>query len=348
MVSFLPSPLTDTLVMTNVSKLSALPVLNGPKEIVYAPPSRGSYFYITTADAGYKVEADAFYWQPGYNLKYECFFDYGANFTPNYVKNVTSSGNFMLNYGKNFYYYSQVTTGGYGLPINRVAGENYDFDASPYLGNAYPNSQVILFDKTNKRFVRWADPAVNCAAIPEPDTAKNQVFLFTYKTPKDLLYMTSNHINNSTNAVMKDPDSVHVYNFTITASSSGQNFDRHITSTDIMQADRFAFNPEFGYMFYTVGSKVYEVSMDAPSVSKLVADFGSRKITVFKFHPFKSYNRYATQGKCLMIAAYDPALPAESCGSLYQYSVPGLFGNPVLIKSWSGFGKIASFTYRER
>ncbi|HUP13538.1 MAG TPA: hypothetical protein VM187_15040, partial [Niastella sp.] len=84
------------------------------------------------------------------------------------------------------------------------------------------------------------------------------------------------------------------------------------------------------------------------SISKLVADFGNKKITVFKFHQFKLYSKYATQGKCLMIAAYDPSLPAESCGSLYQYSVPGLFGNPVLLNSWSGFGKIVSLTYRER
>jgi hypothetical protein len=352
MVSFLPSPLTDTLVLTDLLKNYGMPELHGPKDISFTLPNQGQVLYITGSDGGHKLDGDVFYWQPSYNLKYECLFDYGAGFSPGYVRNSSSAGSYLLYYGNNYYYQNLVTSSGYGLPVNRVAGETADFDASPLIGKAINSSNpAVLFDRVNKRFLRMNEGASTCAEIPDPDPTKVTV-LFSYKPNMDLLYMVTNQANSITYAILKDPATgkVFVYSFSITTGSISQNFAKELTAANIGNAEHFAISPEFGYLFYSVGSKIYEVDFDNPAVSKLAIDLGSKKISLMKFHQFRAYTaaKYATNVKSLLVGSYDTGKPAESCGTLSQYSVPGLFGDPVLIKSWSGFGKIVSLTYRER
>jgi hypothetical protein len=346
MISFLQAPSTDTMLLKDVLNGSAMPALHGPKNIAYTTGNLGAFIYITAADGGHKVDGDFFYWQNSYNLKYDCLFDYGASFTPGYVRMAGSGSTYFLYYGHDYYYQFTTTSLGYGIPVNKVAGENDFFDASPYVGKAIGRSDpALLFDRTQKRLVRLNDNATTCVEIPDQG-------LFSYKTNMDLLYMVTNQVNQYTYAVLKDPatNNVFVYSCQITTNLAAQNFAKQITGIDIANAEFFAVSPEFGYMFYNVGSKVYEVDFDNPTTSKLVMDLGSKKITLLKFHQFLGFNatKNANKLKALMVGSYDPALPAESCGTLSQYSVPGLFGDPVLLKSWSGFGKIVSLTYRER
>jgi len=348
MVSFLPSPLTDTLVLTDLLKNYGIPEMHGPGDIAFTLANQGNYIYVTAADGGHKLDADVFYWQPSYNLKYECLFDYGANFSPGSIKN-SGAGSYLLNYGKDWYYQNLVTAAGYGVPVNRVAGETADFDASPLIGKATNVSNPgVLFDCTKKRFLRLNEGAATCAELPDPTTNP----LFSYKPNMDLLYITTNQANSITYAILKDPatNKVWVYSFTLTTSSLSQNFARELTGTDITNAEFFAVSPEYGYLFYSVGSKVYEVDYDNPTVSKLAIDLGSKKISLLKFHQFRAYSgaKYLPAGKSLMVGSYDTGLPAEKCGTLSQYSIPGLVGTPVLVKSYSGMGKIVSLTYRER
>lgn len=353
MVSFLPEQMKDTLLLINVDTTmkANIPVMHGPREIAYTAANQGVYFYVTAADGGHKLDGDVFTWQPSFDIRYECFFTYTGTFSPGYVINSGSGGGaYLLYYNNNFYYQSLINSAGYGLPVNKIVSEPTEFDASPFIGKANNVANPgVLFDRTKKRFLRLNDAAANTTTFAEPNPAA--YFLYN-KVNMDLLYMVTNQVSMATYAVLKDPatNRVYVYSFTVTSNSLVQNFAKELTGTDIANAEKFAFSPEYGYMFYNVGSKVYEVNLDVPSVSKLVADLGANKITVMKFHQFRNYMAigYADRVRNLMIASYDPALPAESCGTLSTWSVPGLFGNPVLLKSWSGFGKIVSLTYRER
>ena len=354
MISFAQAPATDTTVLTDILNGSGIPEMHGPREITYAPTaSQGTYAIITAADGGQKVEADLFKWKSTYNLKYDCLFDIGNNFSPGYVF-AGNSNSFMLYCNNNFYYQDLTTTAGYGLPVNQVNGETSVFDPSPYLGKAVAQyNPVVLFDRTKKRFVRLNEGAAKCVLFAEPDPAKSQPAFFLYNNVNmDLLYMVTNQATLYTYAVLKDPatNKVWVYCFKVTATSLIQNFAKELTGTDILNAEKFAINPEFGYLFYNVGSKVYEVDFDNPSVSKMAIDLGSKKISLLKFHQFRAFTaaKYADKVNGLLVGSYDPAKPAESCGTLSQFRVPGLFGDPVLTKSWSGFGKIAGITYRER
>lgn len=350
MISFPQAPLTDTLILTDLLKTSAVEAMHGPRDISYTVNgSSGNFINITAADGGNKFDADVFYWQPAYNMKYECLFDYGATFSPGFVRNGGLGTSFFLYYDNDIYYQDLTTASGYGLPINRVSGETADFDAAPYIGKVTSTSfPAALFDRTKKRFLRLNDGASTCAALADPDPTDPN-YKFSYTPKMDLLYMITIPGSYATYAILKDPatNKVYVYSFTMQTTVT-QNFAKEVTGTDIVNAEKFAINPEFGYLFYSVGSKVYEVNFDNPSVSKLAVDLGSRKLSLLKFHPFRSITKYGTQAYSLMVGSYDPALPAETCGTLSQYRVPGLFADPVLTKSWSGFGKIVSLTYRER
>ncbi|MCS3795296.1 PKD-like family lipoprotein [Niastella sp. OAS944] len=355
MVSFLPAPLSDTLILTNLLKNNNMPTVHGPRDIAYTAANQGNWVYFTGVDGGHKLDADVFYWQSNYNLKYECLFEYGANFTPGYVRNSDGGGSYLLYYGNNFYYQNQVLAAGYGLPLNRVAGENFDFNASPYIGKPIPMSNPgVIFDRTKGRFLRLninLNGSTSCVEFPQlPITDPN--YKFNYKTTMELKFMVTNQNSLITYAVLKDPatQKVWVYSMTVTSTGVVQNFAKEISGTDIQNAEQFAVSPEFGYLFYNVGGKVYEVDYDNPSVSKLAIDLGNKKITLLKFHQFILYSleKYSAIAKRLLVATYDPSLPAESCGTLNQYSVPGLVGTPVLTGSWPGVGKIVSLTYRER
>lgn len=353
MISFLPEQMKDTLRLIDVDTVmkANIPVMHGPREIAFCAANQGVYFYTTAADGGHKLDGDVFNWLPSYDIKYECFFSYTGTFSPGYVINSGSGGGgFLLYYGKNYYYQSLTQSAGYGLPVNKIVNEATEFDASPFVGKPVNiDNPGVLFDRTRKRFLRLNEAAANATTFAEPNPA---AFFLYNKVSMDLLYMVTNQVSKATYAVLKDPGTqkVYVYSFTVTSNSLAQNFAKELTGTDIVNAEKFAFSPEYSYMFYNVGGKVYEVNLDVPSVSKLVTDLGSNKITVMKFHQFRNYSSsaYADRVRNLMIASYDPSLPAESCGTLSTWSVPGLFGDPVLTKSWSGFGKIVSLTYRER
>ncbi|ULT41137.1 hypothetical protein KRR40_41665 [Niabella defluvii] len=50
----------------------------------------------------------------------------------------------------------------------------------------------------------------------------------------------------------------------------------------------------------------------------------------------------------LMVAVEDPARPVGENGELHLYTVPPVNGDLTLFQSYTGFGKIKDFTYRER
>jgi hypothetical protein len=130
-----------------------------------------------------------------------------------------------------------------------------------------------------------------------------------------------------------------------------QTYYGEITGAEIGNADKFAVNPTYGYLFYSAGSKVYEYDMSLKS-SKLMLDKGAEKISLLKYQKFvkggSTRPYYESRKNQLMVCSYDPALPAERNGKMELYTVPSLNGDLTLGESYSGFGKIVSVSYRER
>ncbi len=78
-----------------------------------------------------------------------------------------------------------------------------------------------------------------------------------------------------------------------------------------------------------------------------MVDFGSKKVSYLNFYEFKTTSKYK-DGNKLMVGSYDATKSDGTEGSLNIYTVPSLNGELVLDKSYTGFGRIKSLTYRER
>jgi hypothetical protein len=246
----------------------------------------------------------------------------------------------------NAYYYERAVNVYYSTPINYITAEKKGFEIEPFVAGNHSSAigTNILYDKTNRRFVRHSGSAATSTTIPDPDAAQK---LFSFSTGMDLLYMRWVPFNGGeVFSVLKDPNTSKRYLARFNPVNNAQSYYSEVIGTDFNNAEFYAISPEFGYIFYSVGSKVYQYDM-VYKTTKLMADYGSKKISYLNFYEFKFTTKYKDDNK-LMIGLYNPAVSDGTEGSLNIYSVPGLNGDIALIKSYSGFGRIKSLTYRER
>ncbi|MGY0035191.1 hypothetical protein [Pedobacter sp. NJ-S-72] len=163
----------------------------------------------------------------------------------------------------------------------------------------------------------------------------------------DLLHMDWVKFNGGeVFAILKDPNSSKKYLARFNSKTNSQSYYAEITGTDFAQAEQYAVSPDMGYLFYTVGSKVYEYDMSLKTTS-LMLDKGSSKISLLKFQVYKSYRKYK-DGNKLIVCSYDPAGTEGANGKMEQFIVPPLNGGLQLFQSYTGMGKIQSINYRER
>ena len=329
---------------------SELKLLGKPLDVTcysYMPNFYG--IYVSTDKSTDKIEPETFKWINTYNLKYEVIGNTPSNFHADGFAQVTAGNNYMYAANNVYYYYSTFQMR-YSTPINLVKGELLAFKASPFIASglgAGSNATAILFDTEKKRFLRHVNNEGTSTLMPSGTS-------FDYNNVgKDLVYMEATTYNGSDAfAVLKDPSTLKSYLARISLKNAFiQNYFAEITGTDIDKAEQFAVSPEFGYLFYSVGGKIYEYDM-VLKTSKLMLDKGTQKISLLKFHKFersgatRPYNQ--TRIKNLMVASYNPALASDKNGTLEFYTVPPVNGNIVLAESFTGFGKIVSVSYRER
>ncbi|RQO74345.1 hypothetical protein DBR43_02815 [Pedobacter sp. KBW06] len=227
-------------------------------------------------------------------------------------------------------------------PVNKMsAGDVTPFKAAPFISGW---NAAILFNETSSEFVWYpGNGARSCQKI-ENET------LFKNKTDKNLLFMKSVSYNGGeTFAILKDKtgDKVYLARFTV----GKQNYFAEITNTPIAQAEHFEVSEDFGYVFYTVGAKVYEYDFNL-NLNKEMADYGSRKISLLKFQYVnvgsRTINkRYLDITKRLCVCTYDEG-NLNTSGTLDLYTIPPINGPLVKEESFSGMGKIVSLTYRSR
>jgi len=313
-------------------------LLVGPDAINYG-------LYFGTDQGTTKVNPNSFKWTKTMGLNYEMFGDIPPGFYADVIRQQYSEASYMIGKG-NAYYYERAVNVYYSTPINYITAEKKDFEIEPFVaGNQ--NTVIgnnILYDKTNRRFIKHSGSAATSTTIPDPDAAQK---LFSFSTGMDLLYMRWIPFNGGeVFSVLKDPSSSKRYLARFNPTNNAQSYYSEIIGTDFNNAEFYAINPEFGYIFYTVGSKIYQYDM-VYKTTKLMADFGSKKISYFDFYEFKKTTKYTGSNK-LMVGLYDPTTNNGTEGSLNIYTVPGLNGDIILDKSYSGFGRIKSLTYRER
>lgn len=296
--------------------------------------------YICTETGTNKIHPETFKWDFTYDIKYEFLGNLPPNFSIDFMTNFSGNVAWLHGTDNNVYYYYRIFQVKPDVPINILKGEQTTFKASKYI--AAINNMAILYDETNKRFVRHINNESTSTLMP-------QGTLFDYNTGKDLKYMAHSPFGNGN--VFAILDSVETQQrflarFTI-GSTLNQVYYEEMIGTDIKQAENFAVSPDLGYIFYNVGGKVYEYDM-VLKTSKLMLDFGSQKISMLKFHRFTSSSKYAAFANQLIVGSYDPAKPEGSNGKLQFYNVPPVNGDIVLDREFTNLGKVVSLAYRER
>lgn len=230
--------------------------------------------------------------------------------------------------GQLFFYYKRkaLTTvpsgNSLGTITNGAAGSFYDVDKKAFAQNASYNSVVLN----------------------APASSLN------YPSGYNLIYMDKDY-NNNAFAILEDPATSDRYLMRFPIGGA-QTYFQKITGTDIAQATHFASSPAFGYLFYSVGGKVYEYDLSLRT-SILMIDKGASNITYLNFQHF--FNRgtstvnpkYSTWADYLNVVSYGSS---ETSGTFELYNIPPINGQLTLVPgcSWTGFGEIVSVSYRER
>ena len=293
----------------------------------------GYAIFLSTDKTTERIDAETFQYKSTMNIKYEMVSNVPDNFAPHSFVAPSSGIAYMIE-GTDAYYFENVFNIRWGLPINILKGQPGTFRIAPFMA---PNASVgtnmtAFYDIDNRRFVRHVGSEGSLSTKPTTDT------LFDYNTGKDLVYMTyTPFANGNVFAILKELNGSKYYlaRFTLGSSTKQVDYDE-MTATDIDKASFFAVSPDFGYIFYTVGGKLYSYDVSAMA-SKLMIDKGNKVFTQLRF-----------RNSDLVAASVDPSLPEGANGTLEVFTAQPVQGPLVLQNSWGGVGKIVSFSYRVR
>lgn len=300
--------------------------------------------YVTTTGNGTtKIDPETFDWEDTYRLSYEALANFPTDFGADQIVPIGPGSSYMQKDGDVYYYLSLFGTR-YGVPINTLNGQS--FSTAPFIApDDYGYS--VFYDETNKRFLRHGFDDSSMSEMPEGT-------LFDYETGMDLVYMTKTTYNGGeVFAILNDPGNSDLYLARITSTPSllSQTYYEKIPDAiaiDMAQADHFAVNPDFGYLFYSLNGKVYEYDFSLKT-SKLMIENPGQEITLLAFDqnsPSSNSDPTAENFRTkLIVASYDPSA-AE--GKFELYNVPPVNGDLQLFEAFGGFGRIVSESYRPR
>ncbi|EDM35535.1 hypothetical protein PBAL39_07605 [Pedobacter sp. BAL39] len=296
--------------------------------------------YLMTETGTSRIHSETFDYLPTYDIRYEMLGNVPAGFKANAMNGATQFifTNLFLMANDNIYVRAFLSSSAWPyVPVNTYSSGQTPFPVAPYVatdGNAF-----VMYNKSKRKFVSTS-AITNVTVSDVPDG-------LNYPSGNDLLYMERNYSGNAY-AVLKNPQTSKIYmlRFAVGGASS---YYQEMTGTDIALASHYAVSPDLGYLFYSVGGKLYEYDLSLRT-SKLMLDKGDSEITYLAFPSFFNRASNATYGgwaKLLNVGSYSPAAPATS-GVLERYAVPTVNADLVLADRWTGFGKIASISYRER
>ncbi|MBD8487748.1 hypothetical protein IFO69_03200 [Echinicola sp. CAU 1574] len=314
--------------------------LEGAPGLVYCYGYDPSLYgiYVTSEGTGTtKVDPESFDWSEDLRLSYEGISDFPEKMKADRIYQKRGSHAYMVS-DHNIYYYYRSYQVSYGAPINKVTGETETFTASEYI-SAEPNStgHSIFFDEDNKRFVRHL--SLNNL---ESATMPNNATLFDYNIGMDLVYMTYTTYNNGEAfAILNDGATYHIAKMLQRNRNIRQVYFEEISVPGFEQAENFAIQPDYGYLFFNIGNKVYEYDVVTKTAIEML-DMADREITHMEF------NSDSPVGSQLIVGVNDPSKPAGSTGSLEFYEVPSVNGQIVFNSKLEGFGKITGITFRRR
>ena len=342
MVSIIPGIPQPRIINDVLDNSGSTLKLNGKAVDVecFSTPLPGAVIYgvyVTASESGTaRLEPDSFAWNQTMNIAYETVGGaFPTNFGIDFMKPVPGGENFLYKNG-DIYYFNRTMGIRYGLPQNKVDLETKLFKAAPFIAETGSTGTPVFFDEDLHRFLRYSYSKGNCSAMP-PVTASPTVLDWN-NTNCNLVYMTNSNFNLNENfAVLKNISTGKFYLLRFNTSAVQTYYKEILNAPDLDKATKFAVSPDAGYLFYTVGNKVYEYDSGTQS-AKLMLDKGSEEITYLGFS--KRGAKIITSK--LILGTY------STTGKLELYTVPPVNGDLVLESSYSGLCKIVDVSYRVR
>ncbi len=323
--------------------------LSGTPKYVYTYPALPSYhgIYVSTSDNGtVKLDPNDFSWNEKNNLSSEFVINQPIDLE---ADGIVGSNQFWgyVNVDGDIYHYYKAAAKYYSSTVNHINNEYFEASTIMVAENVW--GFAIFYDNTNKRFVRNDQSTGRTTIMPNPPVATRK---FDYTTGKDLVFMTNNNYTNtwvgSVFAILNDPVDNKNYLAFFVNWSGEQKYYGEIEAIDFDKATSYAVSPNYGYLFYAVGNKVYQYDFNNKMNTQML-DLGPRQISLIKFENFLAYgNKYESMKNKLVVCSYNPEEPDGSNGTFEIYHVPEVNGQIELEESYSGFGKIISIDYRER
>jgi hypothetical protein len=220
------------------------------------------------------------------NLRYDFTTAIPDNLAADVIVGTGDRVNYLHTPDGNLYAYSgsfpQIK---WGPLVNLVEGEPETFKSSPFIATDATSLNAgiggaLLFDVSKQRFMSYL-PSYGYNPNPlfsKPLPALSGSALNYQNTGMDLAYMEEVGAYNGGEAfaVLKKATTASYYLARIAFGRSSSptyalNYYDQITATDFDKAELFAVNPDYGYLFYSVGSKVYEYDM---GLKKIVLNAG--------------------------------------------------------------------------
>ncbi len=331
--------ITDVLKFSN----SSLPLQAEPYEVFCLPYSMsGDQYgiYLLSGSGTTRIDPETFDYNPTYQISYQIAGGIPPDFKPTYLTGNmafdTAPVMWLFANGK-VYNYSTFGASLFSVPVNVYKGSAAPFRASSYIISYWDNA--VMYDVDARRFVTHN---IN-------DYTSTPVYdYYGYPEGYDLVYMESDYSGRGY-AILKDAGASEYYFLQFTIAGEMEYFEE-INVSDFSAAEHFAVSPEFGYLFYSAGGKLYEYDLSLKT-SKLMLNKTAERISYLSFHQFHNRNineQYAERANQLIVGAYDPAGASGTNGSLEIYEIPPVNGSLIKKEDWNGFGKIVSVSYRER
>lgn len=359
----------DEMVVRDIWNGSPLSTWKGPKYLaVYADmmvSASEQPVYFLSEDGAIKLESSNLGYAEDNALNYEFAMSYpdlkplriAGTYSNMWRICVTSEGVFAKN---------DMTFGAlYGMPINKIEGEEDYFEVAPAIGlTPYPyayNPAILFYDVTNRRFVQMN---TNLAGMRLPTATETA---FPFQTGKEFVYMGGT-LNNTTGmifAILKDDANqywLHGFNILGIGETIEQAPDYYyqIDAPEIEKATCFAIHPISYFLFYAVENKIYQYDMVSKKCRQLPVvfetgertDFPEDEISLLKFNTFiyGDFSKPAGSADMQYRLIVGSKGDGELDGVVRMLDIPTLMDEKpaTVYREYSGFGKVVDVTYRER
>lgn len=265
------------------------------------------------------------------------------------VSNNFSRSNYSLGNDGKLMFESNNAGTSYSVGVNRLqvvgpikisphfAVRTFPADGQPY---------AIMFDVEKRRFIAHSGTGTSSMTMFSTDPS----IVDPGNVGMDLLFVEYDPRSSSFYALLKKVggQELKLLRFNTMSSVMIPIANDIVSNTnDIDKADFYCIDPNYGYLIYAMGSKVFQYD-PFNRVHKELLDMGTRRISCVKFQRFidkTSEVRYKDYANKLVVCTYDNS-DQDNSGEVSFYKL-GLSSLPVKESSYVGFGKIVDVSYRE-